>query len=58
MRKLNGLDNLNTKIDRIEAKIDDVKVLFNNLSEKTVLIDNRLSSLESTSYNAFSSITS
>ena len=54
MRKLNGLDS---RFDNIETKIDDVKGLFNSLSERTTLIYNRLSSLESTSYNAFSSIT-
>ena len=53
MRKLSGLDN---RFDQIETKIDDVKGLFNNLREKTVEIDNRLSSLESTSNKTFSDI--
>lgn len=57
MKKLDGLDSINVKIDQIESKIDDVKTLFNNLREKTNQIDNRLSSLEPTSNNAFSSFT-
>ena len=54
MKKLSGLDNLFTKIGSIETKFDDVKSLFNDLREKTEQIDNRLSLLESSSNNAFS----